>query len=244
MATEVKKSWWQKALFDSEAGKIETTSTQTVSQARQTTQRVSQSMRKTSFTPITVQPQPVMDNGEIDESYINHLYDFMTKNNFPGPDYFEFANSLDEMTTELEGASEEKIFQMTYKVAYKQNLPVPTLLETAQKYIQLFEQHKKEFDVYLVSESQKTIGSKTDEIIKLEKINNDSITKIGELKKQITLMESQIDTNNSKIEENNSIIEVETEKLNLKKSKFEKAFNIIITKINDDISKIKQYLNN
>ena len=239
MATEVKtKSWWQKALFDSESG-IQTP--QTVQTPQLTTQRIP--VRKTSPTPIMTQPVTIPDNGEVDESYINHLYDFMTKNNLPGPDYFEFANSLDEMTTELEGASEEKIFQMTYKVAYKQNLPVPTLLETAQKYIQLFEQHKKEFDAYLVSESQKTIGIKTDEIIKLEKINNDSITKIEELKKQISLLESQMDSNNLKIEDDNSTVEVETEKLNLKKSKFEKAFNIIITKINDDISKIKQYLN-
>jgi len=241
MATDNNKSWWKKALFDSEAGGETSQPTQTVSQPTPTTKV--NTVRKPS--PVFSAPTPtptVVDDGEVDESYINHLYDFMTKNNFPGPDYYEFANSLDEMTSELAGASEEKIFQMTYKVAYKQNLPVPTLIETAQKYVQLFTQHKKEFDDYLNSESQKTVGVKVDENTKLQKSNDDSSKKIEDLRKQIETMEVQIETNNTKIEENNVFIESESQKLVIKKSKFEKAFNIIITKINDDISKIKQYL--
>lgn len=246
MATEVKqKSWWQKALFDSDAGKPveDVSNTQPTNQPIQQARPIVKSttpIRK--VTPVVVSAPIITDDGdEIDESYINHLYDFMAKNNFPDKDYFEFANSLDEMTTELDGASEEKIYQMTYKVAYK-DLPVPILIETAQKYLQLFGQHKKEFDDYLVSESQKTIGTKGDESVKLQKTNGDALIKIEELKKQITNLENQIETNNSKIEENNNFIEIETEKLALKKSKFEKAYNVIINKINSDINKIKTYL--
>ena len=187
------------------------------------------------------------DDGEVglDESYINHLSEFMEKNNQPGPDYLEFARSLDEMNTEMgDGVTEEKIFQMTYKVGYKQNLPVPKLLETANTYINLFNQHKKEFDGYLDQESQKTVGSRAEENNQLTKANTDAAKKIEELTKQIASLESSVESNNTKIEENNGIIETETNKLTVKKAKFEKAFQFVVGKITDDITKIKQYLSN
>jgi len=234
-----KKSWWQKALFDANSGTNESKP-----QSTTTTPSTFPNM-KTSTRPIfpsTSTPTPAVDDGEIDESYINHLYDFMTKNNLPGPDYYEFANSLDEMQTELDGASEEKIFQMTYKVAYKQTLSVEQLLESGKKYIQLFKQHKREFDDYLNSEAQKSIGSTTNDNNQLLSSNQDSNKKIEELKNQLLFLQKQIADNNKKIEENNNFITSETQKLESKKFKFEKAFNVIMTKIEDDINKIKQYL--
>lgn len=198
----------------------------------------------TTGTYITTETE---DDGEVglDESYINHLSDFMEKNNQQGPDYLEFARSLDEMNTEMgDGVTEEKIFQMTYKVGYKQNLPVPKLLDTANLYINLFNQHKKEFDGYLDQESQKTVGSRVDENNSLTKANSDALKKIEDLKKQITSLETSVDTNNAKIEQNNNVIETETNKLTVKKSKFDKAFQFVVGKITDDIEKIKLYLSN
>lgn len=199
---------------------------------------------------VTQVTQPVVENVtedsvDLDETYINHLSEFMEKNNQPGPDYLEFARSLDEMNTEMgDGTTEEKIFQMTYKVGYKQNLPVPKLLETAQFYINLFSQHKKEFDSYLDEENKKTVGSKIDENNRLTKANEDATTKIEQLKQQIENLEQSMELNNQKIEQNNSVIESETSKLKVKQVKFTKAFNFVVGKITDDIEKIKMYLSN
>jgi hypothetical protein len=242
MATENgKKPWWQKALYNADSDSTTESQQVSPSPAKPAKRPVTKIMQ--SPTPAPVFPQETsVDNGEVDETYINHLYDFMTKNNLPGPDYYEFANSLDEMTSELAGASEEKIFQMTYKVAYKQNLPVDKLLETAKTYIDLFGKHKKEFEDFLNTESQKTIGAKNTEIANLQKANSDATNQIATLKKQIISLEAQVETNNQKMDEDNSFVESETQKLTIKKSKFQKAFSVIIDKINGDIDKIKQYL--
>lgn len=197
----------------------------------------------TPTTPINI-PVPESNGDELDEDYLNHLSEFMDKNNQPGPDYLEFANSLDETTSELEGVTEEKIFQMTYKVGYKQSLPVPKLLETAGVYINLFNQHKKEFDDYLTGESQKKVGSKVEENNKLSKTKSDNLKKIEDFTKQIATLESNNDSIDTQMEQNTSVIDTETKILENKKLKFEKAFNFVVGKINDDISKIKLYLSN
>jgi flagellar basal body rod protein FlgB len=196
---------------------------------------------------VVVQQQPQVqqvqiDDGELDTQYINHLSDFMEKNNQAGPDYLEFARSLDEMISEMEGASEEKIFKMTYKVGYRQNLPVTKLVESAGIYISLFNLHKKEFSGYLDSENQKIVGSKVNENNTLTKTNTDSLKKIEELKSQIQSLETTVQTNSVRIEENNTIIDTETANLENRKFKFEKAFSFVVGKINDDIQKIGIFL--
>lgn len=241
-------SWLKNALIQSD-------DTTTTTQPEVTQQQVSRPSTVVPKKKITVTPVPATsgtyittettENVELDETYINHLSEFMEKNNQQGPDYLEFARSLDEMNTEMgETTPEEKIFQMTYKVGYKQNLPVPKLLETAQLYITLFGQHKKEFDAYLDEETKKSVGSKIDENNRLSKSNEDALNKIEQIKQQIVNLEQSIELNNQKIEQNNSVIETETNKLNIKKAKFTKAFDFVVGKITDDITKIKQYLSN
>lgn len=236
-----KFGWLKKALYNGENSTSEVE--EPTVQKRPATQAPTPTFKK-KITPVTpVVTETTNDDVELDESYINHLSDFMEKNNQPGPDYLEFAHSLDEMNSEMgDGVTEEKIFQMTYKVGYKQNLPIQKLLDTASLYITLFNQHKKEFDDFLDSESQKTVGTKVDENDRLTKSNSDALKKIEDLKKQINSLETNIETNNSKIEENSTVIDTETKKLQTKKAKFEKAFGFVVGKINDDIGKIKLYL--
>lgn len=240
-------SWLKNALIQSDETTTQSEVVQQPVVSKTTNPIVVPKKRVTQVAPIsTVSTETVTeDSVELDETYINHLSEFMEKNNQPGPDYLEFARSLDEMNTEMgETTPEEKIFQMTYKVGYKQNLPVPKLLETAQLYINIFSQHKKEFDAYLDDETKKSVGSKIDENSRLTKSNEDALTKIEQIKQQIVNLEQSIELNNQKIEQNNSVIETETTKLNVKKAKFTKAFNFVVGKISDDIEKIKQYLSN
>lgn len=225
--------WLKNALIKQE----ETTN---ILQTSQTTQTVQPVRRMTPITPTA--PVAVIDNGELDDQYINHLSDFMTKNNLPGPDYLEFARSLDEMISEMEGASEEKIFKMTYKVGYKQSLPVVKLVETANTYITLFNQHKKEFDGFLDGEHQKTVGTKVDENKKLIGINSDSERKIKELEDQILKLKTTYDSNLDLMSQNEIAIATAVQVLDSKKIKFQNAFNFVVGKVSDDITKINLYL--
>lgn len=236
------KNWLKKAFFNND---VEDTSVSVQTPAQSTPVIATPQIRSTPVMRVAT-PAPVQqDTNELDESYINHLFDFMEKNNQAGPDYLEFARSLDEMISEMgDGVSEEKIFQMTYKVGYKQSLPVQKLIETANIYINLFNQHKKEYDVYLNDENQKNVGSRVNENNKLTTANNDSLKKINELKNQIATLEAGINNNNVKIDENNNIIDTETATLESKKIKFDKAFNFVVSKISDDIEKIKKHLTN
>jgi hypothetical protein len=233
-------SWLKKALYNPSAeGTVPTTPTQPVNTPQPVRRTTTPTQTQTRVIPT---PAPIIDDGELDTQYINHLSDFMEKNNQPGPDYLEFARSLDEMISEMEGASEEKIFKMTYKVGYRQSLPVTKLVESAGIYISLFNQHKKEFSGYLDSENQKIIGSKVNENNTLTKVNSDSLKKIEELKAQIITLETTVQTNSVRMEENNTIIDTETVNLENRKFKFENAFSFVVGKINGDIQKIGTFL--
>ena len=235
-----KFGWLKKALYNPDQQ-----TDQPVQQPVQPIRRTSTPTAPTKVSVPTPTVTPVINNGELDDQYINHLSDFMEKNNQPGPDYLEFARSLDEMISEMgDGVTEEKIFQMTYKVGYKQNLPVQKLVETANTYIGLFNQHKKEFNTWLDSENQKIVGSKVTENNNLSKMNSESLKKIDELTKQIESLNSSVDTNNVTIEQNNAVIEKETIVLENKKIKFENSFTFVVGKISDDIQKINTYLVN
>jgi hypothetical protein len=186
---------------------------------------------------------PSINEGELDDQYINHLMDFMVKCNIPGPDYLEFARSLDEMISEMgTDVSESKIYQMTYKVGYKQSLPVVKLVDTANQYISLFNQHKKEFDGYLDAEHQKTIGSKIEENKKLTTANSDAEKKIKELEDQITKLKSTYDSNLDLMDQNEVTITTAAQTLETKKVKFETAFKFVVGKVTEDINKINTYL--
>lgn len=189
-----------------------------------------------------VMPTDSVDTETPDQVYLDHLYKFMEDQNIPGPDYFEFANTLHEMSRMAGAIPEQNLFQLAFVSLKTQGITPEILIQTAQKYVMLFEKHKQEFENVLSQEIQKSVNIKTQEIQSLEQANKQAEVKMAELQQQIQMLQQQMVNNAQKVAENNMFIQGESLKLNVKKAKFEKAYSIVVDKVNDNIQKIQNYI--
>lgn len=191
---------------------------------------------------IPMAPVMVANTETPDQAYLDHLYKFMEDQNIPGPDYFEYANTLHEMGQMASGIPEASLFQLAYVGLKAQGVTPQTLVKTASKYIELFAQHKQEFETYLSQEGSAQVTTKTQEIQTLQQANTQSEAKINEITLQIQQLQQQMVVNAQKIAENNTFIQGESQKIITKKVKFEKAYQIVVDKVNGDIQKIQNYV--
>lgn len=185
---------------------------------------------------------PTQQTNEVDQQYLDHLFKFMEDNNISGPDYYEFANTLYEMRALDPSITDEKLFQMTFIGFKAQGVGVDTITNTANQYIQLFEKHKHEFETFLNNESQQTVVVREKENVDLNKLNGVNQNKIVEMQTEMDRLRKEIETNNQRVMENSTFIQSEKLKLNSKKLKFENAYNNVVSKLKDDIQKIKTYI--
>ncbi len=192
-----------------------------------------------------IMPQPVVMNADVetpDQAYLDHLYKFMEDQNIPGPDYFEYANTLHEMGQMAGSIPEPSLYQLAYVGLKAQGVTPTVLVQTASKYIDLFEKHKQEFESYLSQEGSAQVNAKTQEIQSLQQANAAAEAKINEITQQIQTLQQQMVLNAQKIAENNTFIQGESQKITIKKTKFEKAYQIVVDKVNGDIQKIQSYV--
>jgi len=194
--------------------------------------------------PINIPITPIVniDTETPDQVYLDHLYKFMEDQNIPGPDYFEFANTLHEMSRMAGTIPEQSLFQLAYVSLKTQGITPEVLVQTAQKYVSMFEKHKQEFENVLSQEIQKSVSVKTQECQSLEQANKQAEVKMAELQQQIQSLQQQMIVNAQKIADNNAFIQNEGQKLSIKKTKFEKAYSIVVDKVNGDIQKIQNYI--
>lgn len=187
-------------------------------------------------------PVMVADVDTPDQTYLDHLYKFMEDQNIPGPDYFEYANTLHEMSQMAGAIPEASLYQLAYVGLKAQGVTPTQLVQTATKYVDLFNKHKQEFENYLSQEGSAQVTAKSQEIKVLEDNNRAAEAKINEITQQIQALQQQMVVNAQKIAENNTYIQNEGQKLTVKKTKFEKAYKIVVDKVNGDIQKIQNYV--
>lgn len=192
--------------------------------------------------PTVAPPVMVAADDTPDQAYLDHLYKFMEDQNIPGPDYFEYANTLHEMGQMAGGIPEANLYQLAYVGLKAQGVTPVQLVQTAGKYISMFEKHKTEFETYLSQEGSAQVTAKANEIQSLQQQNDGAEAKINELTQQIQQLQQSMVLNSKKISENNEFINTESQKIAVKKTKFEKAYQIVVDKVNGDIAKIQNYV--
>jgi hypothetical protein len=187
-------------------------------------------------------PPPAEVETEVEQQYLDHFMKFLEENNFQGLDYLEFANTLHKMYQKSGNLSESDLYQFAYVSFETQGIKPQTLVQTAQKYIDLVTAHKKEFEKFQATEGSKILQDKADENDKIMKTNTQSEQKIAELQQQLSQLQNSILQSKKKMMENNMIIDDETKKIQAKQTKFENAFKVVVGKIAGDIEKIKSYI--
>jgi hypothetical protein len=229
------KSTWLKSLLIKEDGEKSTQNQKTAN----TTQfpKFNPGM---AHQPVT--PPLVVDTETPDQAYLDHLYRFMEDQNIPGPDYFEYANTLHEMSQMAGAIPEQNLYQLAYVGLKAQGVTPTALVQTATKYIELFGKHKKEFENYLTQEGSAQVTAKMQENQAIEQRNTAAEVKINELTQQIQALQQQMVSDTQRVIENNTFVQNENQKITIKKIKFEKAYKIVVDKVSGDIQKIQNYI--
>lgn len=161
-----------------------------------------------------------------DTDYGKYLSDKMKENNQPGPDYLEFSEALKALDNVP--LSEEQKYQVTFPTYLSMGVDANKLINSANGYIKVLEQEEKDFNTELNNTKHNEITLRQSNIEEL-KAENEKLTK----KLQDNALKIQALT----LESNKS-----NESLSVEQNAFSAALNNAKLKIQDQITKIKTYL--
>jgi hypothetical protein len=189
-----------------------------------------------SVSPIIVdQPDP---------KYVQHIEGVLEENNIEGIDYFEFADAVRSIISS--GKSQAEAFTLafsTLKVVDKKLTPA-LLQSTAQQYVKLITEEKKQFDSEcdgIINEARDTAGKQIKEIEAQEKNLNDEEQRLQKRLQEIQVERTQAQTIKSSLE--SQIVITENEQ-GTRKAKMATTAQAVVKVIEGDMNLIAAYLIN
>lgn len=173
-----------------------------------------------------------MNTEELDK-YIKHFNEIFDKRNTDGPDYYEFAKSMESLEAAI--PVESTRINAVYSMLHIQGVDKQKLVETANYYKKVFETDSANF--------KQAIQQKTD----LEIVNNqnkiiDLKNKVGEYSKQIEQLTMQIVNANKEIDELGATINESSSKIANNQRNYDCVYQAILAKIDADIAKIESQI--
>lgn len=170
----------------------------------------------------------------IDSRSIAFLIKALEKANTPGFDYLEFKEAL-AAQSKL-GMDDATAFKSTFATAATIGLNKTKLIASTKHYLNILKEQKKLFDQAVEKRLEEKVNLK-------EKDNQDLNDKVKALQNKITEINLQLTKLNQQIKENSQGIESEMIKIKETKNDFEKALNGILQQIEEDLTKIENWLN-
>ncbi|HEY9047097.1 MAG TPA: DUF4047 domain-containing protein [Ohtaekwangia sp.] len=172
-------------------------------------------------------------NAEDIDKFEKHFERMFDQANLPGPDYYEFWKM--EETLEAHIKDEKARMSATFASLAIQGLTKDKLIESANKYKELINQDKTQFEKVANEKSESEIGSKRKQLQQLE----ESIAKHSEMIQKLTkeISDSQVAMGKLK-----ATITEDENKLASNKQGYYVACEAMMQKITEDITKIQTTL--
>lgn len=180
-------------------------------------------------------PQPAVVAGTVDQKFAEHFANVLAQNNPPGPDYFEFRETLRSLSTL--GLPEDKQYQAAW-ASFKALGGVTDagmLSNTANGYIAALNKDREGFGKSVDAALAERVGGLQNEQKRLE-TENDTLAK------QLVEIQKQIDANANRLTAINGEITEQSGKITQNRQNYETTFAHFTNQIKDDISKMTQYL--
>jgi hypothetical protein len=155
------------------------------------------------------------------------------KNNQPGYDYFEFRQSLINLSKL--NMDEATKFKSAYAAAQAMGITPASLLSSAQGYLNLMNQESQKFAAAEQNQRTKVVEERKTELSNLQ-------TQIDKKKELILQIQNEIEQMTRSLEAKKEEAATMNQKLALTKAEFEAAMKSISGQIADDIQKMNQYL--
>lgn len=189
-------------------------------------------------TPVSTPPTPAASSavtGAVDPKFAEHLANVLAQNNPPGPDYFEFRETLRSLANL--GLSEDKQFQAawaSFKALGGSN-DVGTLTKTANQYIGALNNDRDAFGKSVDAALADRVGGLQNEQKRLQ-TENDALAK------QLVEIQQKIDANADRLTAIGGDINEQSAKITQNRQSYETTFAHFMEQIKRDLAKITQYL--
>lgn len=189
----------------------------------------------TSSAPTPTPSVPVASAGTVDSKFAEHLANVLAQNNPPGPDYFEFRETLRSLTNL--GLPEDKQYQAawaSFKALGGSN-DMAALTNTANQYIAALNKDKDAFGKSVEAALAERVGGLQNEQKRLQ-TENDALTK------QLADIQKQIDANTNRLSSIGGEVNEQSAKITQNKQNYDTTFAHFVDQIKGDITKMGQYL--
>jgi len=127
--------------------------------------------------------------GIVDNKFVEVLTGVIEENNQPGQDYFEFKQAVENMNTL--SMPEQQKFQTVYSVLGLQGCTKEGLLLSLDKYVQLIQKEKENFDAEMNNQFQSKVQSKLDEVTRSKNELAELTARIQELNTKILTLQQE-----------------------------------------------------
>ncbi|AQG79526.1 hypothetical protein [Spirosoma montaniterrae] len=180
-------------------------------------------------------PTPSTQPGSIDTKFAEHFADVLAQNNPPGPDYFEFRETLRSLSNL--GLTEEKQYQAAWASfkALAGTADINLLTNTAKQYLTALNKDRDGFGKSVEAAISERVGGLQNEQKRLQTENES-------LAKQLLAIQQQIDANNNRLGAIGGDIAEQSAKINQNRENYDATFAHFTNQINADINKMTQYL--
>lgn len=167
------------------------------------------------------------------DKFEKHFEEIFDKANLPGPDYYEFWKMMET----LEAAVPDETVRMTavFATLKIQGLSKEMLISSAEKYLQIVDKDKLEFQNAVNTKVLGEIEGRKSTVEELEKKNNSNTEMIQQLTKEIN-------DNLQKITAIKKDVIDEEAKINSNQNGYNIACDAMLAKLSTDIQKIKSTL--
>lgn len=172
-------------------------------------------------------------SGSVSDKFVEVLASALEKNNQEGFDYFEFRQSLKNLSKMP--MDEQTRFQSAYAMAQTMGVTSTKLMESAKHYLGVLQGEQARFGEAHAQQKSKLIGNREEEA----KILDAATLQKAEQIKQLT---QEIEQNRSRSEQIRKEISETTVKIESTKADFEATFANVVSQIQDDMAKIQQHL--
>jgi uncharacterized protein (DUF3084 family) len=171
--------------------------------------------------------------GSLNDKFMDILMGAIEKNNQEGFDYFEFKQSLRNLTKM--SLDETTRYQSAYAMAQTMGVTPAKLVDSAKFYISVLSSEQSKFAEAHAQQRSRLIGNREEEVKNHESMMQQKAEQI----KQLT---QQIEEHRQKSQQIRSEINESTVKIETTKADFDVTFANVVGQIQEDVSKIQNYL--
>lgn len=173
--------------------------------------------------------------GAVDAKFAEHFANVLAQNNPPGPDYFEFRETLRSLSSL--GLPEDKQYQAAWASFKALGGPadIGVLTNTASQYIAVLNKDRGAFGKSVEAALAERVGGLQNEQKRLQMENET-------LAKQLIEIQKQIDTNTNRLTAIGGEVNEQSAKITQNQKNYESTFAHFTDQIKDDVTKMAQYL--